>query len=215
MSTSVIDLIGRLANVKTRDDARQQLLSFGPEAAPALIDAATHGALAHHPAILEILSELRDPRADGVFREALGNADPKVRAAGARGLFLLNTPDAMDALRLTLNDDPDLLHFEQTPAVRSLIEAGMAALPTVFELMESANEATRQRAQYTLATIVLRTMTEKMKPKPLTNDALAAWTELQQLNGSYRWDAPEPSRTISVDLWKQWFRHYNSEPIVE
>jgi HEAT repeat protein len=206
MSTSVTELVGQLADVKLRNDAWRQLLKLGPESAPTLLDAATRATPPQYRAILDILSELKDPRAEGLFRQALASDDPETRAIGARGLYRLNTPDAMDALRLAFNDAPDPLHFEHTLAVRSLIESGMAALPTVFLLMESAEAPTRERAQYALAAIVLRDITQQLQPRPLTSDALSAWEKLQQQNGSYRWDAPEPARRASVDLWKQWLQ---------
>ena len=212
MSTSATELVRQLADAKGRNAACEELAKLGAEAVPALLDAAaTPISPPHYRAILQTLSMIRDPRAESLFRQSLSSDDPEARAIGARGLFLLNAPDALSALQHTINDAPDMLHFEQTPAVRSLVESGMAALPTVFTLMESGDAQTRQRAQYVLASIVLSDITQRLQPRPLTNDALAAWEKLQQQNGSYRWDAPESARATSIDLWKQWLRDQPGE----
>ena len=213
MSASVTQLVGQLADVKSRNDARRELLKLGSEAVPAMLNAAAAPASPQHRrAILETLSALNDPRAESLFRQSLASDDPEARAIGARGLFLLKAPDALNALQLTINDAPDLLHFEQTLAVRSLVELGMPALPTVLKLMESTDGQIRQRAQYVLASIVLNDITQRLQPRPLTSDALSAWEKLQQQNGSYRWDAPESARAASIDLWKRWLQDQPGQP---
>jgi len=208
MSTSAAELVRQLADVKERDAAHQELVKLGSKAVPALLQAAAAPAgLPHDRAILDTLSELKDFRAEPLFRQALSSDDPETRAIGARGLFLLKAPNALDAIRIAINDAPDPLHFEQTPAVRSLVEAGMVALPMVFTLMESSDEQTRQRAQYVLASVVLQDITRQVQPRPLTSDAMSAWEKLRQENGFYQWDAPEVKRAASIDLWKRWLQH--------
>ena len=210
MPSSVAELIEQLADVKQRNAASEELVRRGAEAVPALLGAADGPSdTQHFKVILRALLAIKDPRAETVFRRAMESTDPETRAIAARGLYVLHAPDALDALQTAINDAPDPLHFEQTPAVQSLIELGTAALTAVFALMESADARTRQRAQYILANVMLRDITRRLQPRPLTSDAQQAWEELRQANGSYQWDGPEPARRASIALWRQWARERN------
>lgn len=206
MPTPAEQWVQRLADAGQRDAARKELVKLGAEAVPALLRAADLPQnVPHRQTILRTLLLIEDPRTEDLFRRAVASDDPEIRAIGARGLHRLKAPDALDALQAAINDAPDPLHFVQTPAVHSLVELGMAALPTVFTLMESADESTRQRAQHVLASVVLRDITQRLQPRPLTSDAQTAWESLRQANGSYQWDSPEAARIASVARWKLWF----------
>ncbi len=205
MSTSTEQWVQRLGDARQLYAARKELVKLGAEAVPALLRAADLPQnVPHRQTILRTLLLIEDPRTEDLFRRAVASDDPEIRAIGARGLHRLKAPDALNALQATLNDAPDPLHFVQTPSVHSLIELGTAALPTVFTLMQSADESTRQRAQHVLASVVLRDITQRLQPRPLTSDAQTAWDNLRQANGSYQWDDPEPARMASVARWKQW-----------
>ncbi len=206
MSTSTEQLVQRLGDARQRDAARKELVKLGAEAVPVLLRAADLPQnVPHRQTILRTLLAIEDRRAEDLFRRAVASSDPEIRAIGAQGLQRLKAPDALNALQAAINDTPDPLHFVQTPAVQSLIDLGMATLPTVFVLMESADESTRQRAQHVLATVVLRDITQRLQPRPLTSDAHTAWETLRQANGLYQWDGPEAARMASVARWKQWF----------
>src|SRR5215210_2755978 len=58
--------------------------------------------------------------------------------------------DPVQALYARLNDDPDLLHADYTPAVHKLIRVGRPALPRAVDLMLTGDEDTRMRAQRVL-----------------------------------------------------------------
>ena len=205
MSSSIAELIDQLAEPGTRNSARDELIRLGSDATPFLLRAAKRARNPeHYITILRTLLLTRDQRSQELFRQALTSNDEDVRAVGARGLHLLNAPDALRALQATINDSPDPLHWDRTPAVQSLIESGLAALPATFVLMESASDNTRRRAQYVLASIVLDNITRRLQPRPLTDDALRQWEELERRNGSYQWSAPESARKSSVELWKRW-----------
>ncbi len=210
MSTSTEQLVQQLGDATQRDAAHLELVRLGAKAVPVLLRAADLPQnVLHYQTILRTLLLIEDPRTEDLFRRAVASNDPEIRAIGARGLHRLKAPDALNVLQATLNDAPDPLHFVQTPAVHSLIELGLAALPTVFILMESADESTRQRAQHVLASVVLRDITQRLQPRPLTSDAQTAWETLRQANGSYQWDGPEAARMASVVRWKQWFGKTN------
>jgi HEAT repeat protein len=206
ISSSTQALVQQLSDLAQADSASKKLVELGTGAVPALLRAAEfpqNGS--HYQSILRALLTIEDPRTEGLFRRALASNDPQIRAIGARGLHRLKAADALNALEVVINDAPDPLHSVQTPAVQSLIESGMTALPTVFTLLKSADENSRQRAQHVLAAVVLRDITQRLQPRPLTSDAQVAWEKLSKANGSYRWDAPEAARSASVALWEQWF----------
>lgn len=203
---STAELAQQLADMNKRNRARDELVKRGAQATPVLLNlAGTTQDIRHYKTILRTLLRIQDPRSEPEFRRALASGDEEIRVLGARGLHLLNAPDAFQALQVTINDCPDPLHFERTPAVDSLVERGLAALPTVFGLMESDRERSRQRGQYVLVSIVLANITQLIKPKPLPSVAQKVWEDLRQANGSYQWDAPESSRSASVRSWKRWW----------
>jgi hypothetical protein len=209
MPASIVELVEQLADAKSRISARDKLVELGAQATPALLSAAKSPRdIQHYKAVLRTLLLIKDSRTENLFRQILRSDDQEIRAIGARGLHLLKAPDALKALQSTINDSPDPLHFEQTPAVQSLLDLGAAALPTVLVLMDSVNERTRQRAQYVLTSVVLRDISQRLQPRPLTSDALTAWEELRQANGSYQWDGPESLRKASIDLWKLWLARF-------
>lgn len=211
MSTSITDLIDQLADVTMRNAAREELVRRGTEVTPILLRAADASKNPeHYKTILRTLLLIKDPQAASLFRHALISDDEEVRAIAARGLHLLRTPDALNALQATINDSPDPAYWEQTAAVQSLIELGTSALPTVFVLMDSTNENTRRRAQHVLASVVLQDITRRMQPRPLTNQALQEWEHLQRANGSYQWNADASARTSSIELWKRWYAKLTS-----
>ena len=206
MPSSTAELIDLLADPARRNAARDELVKLGAEATPSLLRAAESPRDPdHYKTILRTLLHVQDPKSQDLFRRALTSDDEEVRAIGARGLHILKAPDALRALKTTINDSPDSLHWEWTPAVQSLIESGRAALPATFVLMESPNEKTRRRAQYVLASIALEDITRRLEPGAQTNEALRQWQELERENGSYHWSGSESARRSAIELWKRWY----------
>jgi HEAT repeat protein len=142
---------------------------------------------ANRKTMLRELMRLGDARAVDLFRASLDDSDEDVRAIAAQGLYRLRTPDAIDALVRTIDDSPDLLHYDVTPSVQALSKIGWPALPAVLPLLEAAEPRTRQHAEKVLRAIV-------------GERGNALWRE----NGSYGWDAPEDERAESVRRWRQW-----------
>ena len=64
--------------------------------------------------------------------------------------------EQIDALVRALDDDPDPLHLDMTPAVQALGEIGIDAVPALAAPLESPSADTRLRAQRALEAIVLR-----------------------------------------------------------
>jgi hypothetical protein len=160
--------------------------------------------LDHYKDVLRILVELKDSRAEETFRLALRADDEAVRATAARGLYLLGVFDVLDACIATLNDAPDPLHFDITPAVQSLCEMGITALPAILPLLDSADERTRQRAQKVLELVSFKEVSDTVQPRPLSDHARAEWSALWRRNGSYQWNAPEAQRQSATRQWRNW-----------
>jgi HEAT repeat protein len=64
--------------------------------------------------------------------------------------------ERIDALVRGLDDDPDPLHLDMTPAVHALGEVGVEAVPALAGALEAPSEDTRLRAQRALEAIVQR-----------------------------------------------------------
>jgi len=158
----------------------------------------------HRKALLRMLVELHDARAADVFREGLRSGDEDVRAISATGLAGLGAEDAVDACLSVINDAPDPLHYDVTPAVVALAQMGVRVLPSMLRLLDSPDALTRQRAQKVLERVTLKDVSEAAKPRALSDAAASKWTALWAENGSYQWDAPEPQRRAAIERWRQW-----------
>ena len=64
--------------------------------------------------------------------------------------------ERIDALVRGLDDDPDPLHLDMTPAVQALGEIGTDAVPALAGPLGSPSQDTRLRAQRALEAIVQR-----------------------------------------------------------
>jgi HEAT repeat protein len=158
----------------------------------------------HRKPFLQALVDLRDPRAADVFREGLRSDDEEIRAMSATGLAGLGAEDAIAACLAVINDAPDPLHHDVTPAVVALAEMGVRALPSILRLLDSPDPLTRQRAQKVLERVTLSEVSEEAKPRALSGTAAAQWSALWAGNGSYQWDAPETQRRAAIERWRQW-----------
>ncbi len=187
-------LIDELADLQTRNDASAALVEQGANAVPALLKRLIATiALDHRKAIFRILLSIKDPRTEDTFRAALKSNDEDLRAMSARGLHVLGTPDALDAAIATINDSPDMLHADRTPAVDTLAEIGLPAIPDVLNLLNSDDRFTRMHAQRALERITL------------ANRSRADWQALWEQNGAYNFDAPADQRAHSIEAWRRWY----------
>jgi hypothetical protein len=110
----------------------------------------------------------------------------------------------IERLVASLNDHPDLLHGDRTPAVEALVRHGVDALPHVLPLLEDGDEPTRMRAQRVLEGVTQAWVRERNPARPLTQGAAREWQRLWAENGSYDWRAPAGKRAEAVRLWRDW-----------
>lgn len=103
-----------------------------------------------------------------------------------------------------INEEPDKLHRDRTPAVRALIEIGEPALGPVLELMLAPQRETRLRAQRVLEGVTLRL--HGFRPGHGWEDRSheADWRRFWKSLGDLDWDAPEAERAAAVARWREW-----------
>lgn len=198
-------LIEQLLDPQTRRVAWSALLQQGSASVDALLAAlVAEQDPDRRLTLLSLLVELRDRRAEALFRATLQSPDERLRSLSARGLHRLGAPDAPAASLATLNDAPDPAHFDVTASVLNLIEMGLPAVEAVLPLLASPHDRTRQRAQRVLEGVSQQVLTEQLQPRSLENTVNITWQELWRRNGDYRWDAPEPQRRAALEHWRQW-----------
>ena len=113
--------------------------------------------------------------------------------------------DEIRRLVAALDEDPDPLHGDRTPAAHALVGHGLAALPAVFDVLEGEDaEITRLRAQRVLEGVSRAWVAERTPTRPLARADLRAWEALWRENGPYDWRAPAPERAAAVANWRAW-----------
>lgn len=151
------------------------------------------------------LSRIASPASTALFLAGLGDADERVRAFAAVGLAELGHDQALPAALRTLDDAPDELHLDQTPAVRTLIAMGERAVPGILEAMLSEDDVTRLHAQRALEGIVYRR--HGFLPGagfPSAEAEEAARGEWRH-HGDYAHDASPADRDAAVRAWRDRF----------
>lgn len=116
----------------------------------------------------------------------------------------LTLPDLIAAI----DDAPDKLHSESTPATEALIEQGVDALPAVIPLLASPDADTQMRAAYVLEMVTMELF--GFRPGRGWEDFAHEirwrdfWTAM--MVGSPD-EAGEPGAASMVAHWQSWFDH--------
>jgi hypothetical protein len=126
------------------------------------------------------LAQLKDP-------------DEGVRARTARELQRMGHPRALEACLATLDDAPDTLHSDYTPAVACLIELGDPALPPLLDKLMADHEDTRLHAQRAVEGITLRRFSSDRE----------RWRSWWSSIG-YEHDAGPAARAAAVARLREW-----------
>jgi len=111
----------------------------------------------------------------------------------------------VDRLIKGINDHPDLLHAESTPAVNRLIDIGKPAIPALLEVIISGDGPTRMRAQAALELITLRMYGFQPGHGWQSNEGEAQWRSFWMDLGSLNWQDTADKRLAAVKLWRQWY----------
>ena len=106
-----------------------------------------------------------------------------------------------------INNDPDLLHLDYTPAVHQLSECGIDAAIAVLPLLDSSEIWERYRAQRVLEGVVQRMYGwQPGKGYPVGIDGEEKVKKLFIKMGNYQADASIEIRNASIIKWEKWLK---------
>lgn len=152
------------------------------------------------------MAQIAAPEAAQAFQAGLHDPDERVRAYAALGLARINHPDALAASLLTINDAPDLLHLDMTPAVQAIGEMGIKAATSLLELLMSDDVETRLHAQRALELIVSRLYGFRPGQGFPTPEADIQVKDSWRDHGNYDYAANAASRAVAVSNLRDWLR---------
>ena len=173
----------RSPDVRVQNEGVDRALALGAVAVPALLSLLADGS-ASRAQVMYALAQLGDSRAHDAFEAGLLDTDDTVRAHAAVGMAQSGHPDALRALLQTLDDAPDRLHLDLTPAALALPALGAAAAPALLDLMRAAAPMTRLHAQRAFEGLIAR-LGIAAPPGP-----------------AYAHDAAAPARQAAVQRWR-------------
>jgi hypothetical protein len=110
------------------------------------------------------------------------------------------------ALVNRLNQQPDKLHSDNTPAVNELIAIGVPVLEQVLPLMLGENRDTRLRALRVTEMVTMKLHGFRPGSGWLRTGDEHAWRELWKAMGELTADAPASARAAAVGRWMEWLR---------
>lgn len=109
-------------------------------------------------------------------------------------------------LLATLDNAPDELHGDITPAVLALAELGWVAAPALLDLMLADAADTRLHAQRAFEGIVMRDFGFVRGRGFASSDDENRFRELWATHGGYAYDASEARRSLAVETWRGWLK---------
>lgn len=133
--------------------------------------------------------------------QQLDDADPGVRARAATALHARSHPAALAACLKTLDDAPDILHADRTPAVSCLIEIGQPALAPLLDALAAPSATTRLHAQRAVEGITrrLRGFDGRAWTGGTADDWIRWWGTI-----GYAHDGPEAAREQAIARLRAW-----------
>lgn len=115
-----------------------------------------------------------------------------------------NVSEDIQQLVRAINDDPDELHGDFTPAVLKLMTKGLAAAKAVLPLLNSQDSGSRARAYRVLEGVIkIRNgwvPGQGYKYREGQDKTLATL----EANGNYNAEMEEPQRVASIERWRRW-----------
>lgn len=103
-----------------------------------------------------------------------------------------------------IDEAPDELHVDLTPAADELVTIGRPALPGLLNLMASSKAETRLHAQRAFEGILMAEMGFVPGRGFSTTDGENRFRALWAGQGSYDWNADEDARERSLAAWRAW-----------
>jgi hypothetical protein len=117
------------------------------------------------------------------------------------------TPSArVHHLVLTINENPDVFHWDRSPSGDRLVDLGVVAIPPLLDVVLSGDLATRVRAVSVIARVAdarFGFVPGRGFPSAASEDQCRRlWTDLGNLSA----DGSRDERQRAVALWRQWYR---------
>ena len=113
-------------------------------------------------------------------------------------------PADLAALLARIDEDPDPLHLDATPAAAALAAAGRPALPGLLVLMSAPQPHTRLRAQRAFEGVLMRELGFVPGQGFATPDGEQRLRALWAAQGDYAWDTPLEARARAIAAWQAW-----------
>jgi HEAT repeat protein len=156
--SSLAELARRLDSKDVNESglALGELVSKGKAATPVLLEAATSDLADVRALAMEGLASIADPASENAVRRGLEDPDGRVRSLAAVALNRLGAPDAIDALRATLDDWPDLTRIDMSKSAYELAASGSRALPVAIPLLADERWTTRAKGAWIIRRIASR-----------------------------------------------------------
>lgn len=194
----------RSADALTQNRGVAAVVKIGSEAVPALLAMLPEEPGARRAQMMYALSQIAAPEAAAAFGRGLEDEDERVRAYASVGLARIGDQHALAACLRALNDAPDQLHGDMTPAVFAIGEMGTSPLPSLLDLLMDESANTRLHAQRAVEQIIMR----RHGFVPGQGFATAAEEEefrsQWRANGNYDYSAAAAARAAAVEKWRRW-----------
>ncbi len=154
--SELADLVRKLDSDDVNESGRalSELIAQGKAATPVLIEAARSESAGVRALAMEGLASIADPASLDDVRRGLKDSDGRVRSLAAVALNRLGAPDALEALRATLDDWPDLLQSDMSKSAYELAASGPRALPVAIPLLAGETGPTRAKGAWIIKRIV-------------------------------------------------------------
>jgi hypothetical protein len=115
-----------------------------------------------------------------------------------------SSDERIEQLVRTINDNPDPLHFHNTPSVSKLIDLGKPVIPRMLDLMLSDDEATRSRAMHVLSAVTMPMFGYVQGEGWPEHEDHDRWNAFWKSLGDLDADQPRKRRERAVQLWREW-----------
>jgi hypothetical protein len=123
------------------------------------------------------------------------------------------TDDKLVGLVREIDENPDPLHVDVTPAVLQMTELGLPAAKAVLELLDAPEWPTRIRAQRVIEGVVMRRYGwQPGHGYPNPHEGQKKVADVLSSNGSYDAKSSSEHRREAIVKWRQWIE---SEEMVD
>jgi hypothetical protein len=122
------------------------------------------------------------------------------------------TPTPLDQLLRRIDEEPDPLHQDQTPAVQALAAAGRPAIPGLLDLLAAPATDTRMRAQRAFEGLLMRELGFVPGKGFSTPDGEQRFRALWLAQGNYAFDGPPADRAAAITAWRAWLARNGARP---